>query len=256
MKGAESIFIDKKSKIGVLMLHGFSSTPDEFRELSLYLANKGFSISAPLMAGHGTSAKDMIKTTPFDWAESVRKAYMELKAKTGKVFLIGNSFGSDIAFWLINKFDNEQIGVVTLGAPIFLKHHFIILARLYTYGLIQKYYRKPRRIYKTDYTDMQDEITYPKIPIKCVRQFLRFIRREVMPVLDKIKIPALVVHSDEDKVIHPDSAIYIYEHLGSQAKRIYWYTGASHYMISDGKKGPQLFEKIYNFMQEVISGKL
>jgi carboxylesterase len=252
MKGAESIFIDKKSKVGVLMLHGFSSTPDELKELGAYLAGKGFTVSAPLMAGHGTSPEDMIKTCPADWAESVKKAYLELKQKTDKIFIVGNSFGSDLAFWLIKEFNNEQIGVVTLGAPIFLKHHFIILIRLYTYGLIQKFYRKPRRIYKTNYDDMQDEITYPKIPIRCVREFLSFIRREVMPNLKNVKIPALVVHSDADMVIHPDSATYIYEHLGSQAKRLYWYNGASHYMVSDGKKGPELFEKIYSFMQEVI----
>lgn len=36
MKGGEPIFIDKNSKVGILMLHGFSSTPNEFKELSLY----------------------------------------------------------------------------------------------------------------------------------------------------------------------------------------------------------------------------
>ena len=138
MKGGEPIFIDKNSKFGVLMVHGFTSTPAEFIELSTYFADRGFSVSAPLLAGHGTSPDDLIKTTPQDWTQSVKDAYLELKKKSENIFIIGDSFGSNLALWLAKEFNNEPTGIITLGAPIFLIHHKFIIFRYYLYGWLKK----------------------------------------------------------------------------------------------------------------------
>ncbi|MDP2741613.1 MAG: carboxylesterase, partial [bacterium] len=92
MKGVEEIFINKNSKIGVLMLHGFTSTPRQFKELSLYLSEKGYNVLAPLIAGHGTSPKDLMENSPKEWTESAKKAYFKLKGISEKVFIVGNSF--------------------------------------------------------------------------------------------------------------------------------------------------------------------
>ena len=126
MQGVEAIFINKNSKTGVLMLHGFSSTPRQFRELGAYLAEKGFNVSAPIIAGHGTSPEDFMKTSPKDWTKSTKDAYFELKNISEKVFIIGNSFGSNLGLWLAKELDNEPAGIVTLGAPIFLRYHNFI----------------------------------------------------------------------------------------------------------------------------------
>ena len=146
MKGAEEIYIDKKSKTGVLMLHGFSSTPDEFKELSVYMADKGFTVLAPLVAGHGTSPENFMRTTSKDWTDSVMSAYQRMKKNCNKIFIIGDSFGSNLGLWLTKELDNEPEGIITLGAPIFLKYHLFIVMRLYLYGWAKKYYHKPPRI--------------------------------------------------------------------------------------------------------------
>ncbi len=250
MKTTEPIFIDKKSKIGILMIHGFTSTPDQFKELSEFLAGKGFSVSAPLIAGHGTCSDDLAKTGPEDWKKSVKDGYLELKKVSSKIFIIGNSFGSNLGFWLVKELNNEPCAIVSLGAPIFLRYHNFTLCRLYTYGLIKKNYRKPRRIYRTDYTDFDDEITYPIIPSKSLRDFFNFIKNETIPSLNKIKIPIFVGQLDSDNVVKPKSATHIYEHVQSQFKRIYWFPGKSHVIMSHQKRD-QLFEKIYSFIKEI-----
>ena len=107
-----------------------------------------------------------------------------------------------------------------------------------------------RAFYKADYTDMIDEVTYPVIPIKCLRHFLNFIKKETRPNLCKIKIPALVAHSDTDPVINPRSATYIYERLGSPFKKIYWFQSNFHVMTVDGRR-LELFNKIFDFIKEV-----
>lgn len=249
MKCKESIFIDKKSQIGILMIHGFTSTPDQFKELSVFLANKGFSVSAPIIAGHGTNPADLEKTGPEDWKKSVKDAYLEFKKVSPKIFIIGNSFGSNLGFWLVKEFNNEPCAIVSLGAPIFMRYHKFTLCRLYTYGLIRKNYRKPRRIYRTDYTDFDDEVTYPIIPCKSLRDFFNFIKNETVPNLNKIKIPIFVGQSDSDNVVKPKSATYIYENVGSRFKRIYWFPGKAHVIMSHQRRD-ELFEKIYSFIKE------
>lgn len=254
MKGGKPIFINKNADTGILMIHGFSSTPDEFKDLAVFLAEEGYNVSAPLVAGHGTFPEDLNKTTPQDWVNSVKNAYLELKKVSKNVLVIGNSFGSNLAIQLTRETENEPLAVITLGAPIFLKHHKFILSRLYSYGFFVKYYRKPPRLYRTDFIDMIDEVTYPKIPIKSLRHFFRFIKKQTRPNLEQIKIPVLVVHSDTDPVVNPKSATYIYEHLGSDLKRIYWFRSKFHTPTVDENRS-ELFNKILDFIKEVQNNK-
>ena len=250
MKGGEPIFIDKKSKIGILMLHGFSSTPNQFKELADFISKKEFNVSAPLIAGHGTCPDDLAKTSGEDWKKSAEEAYLKLKKISEKVFIIGNSFGSNLGLWLVQKFNNEQEGIVTLGAPVFLRFHKILILRIYTYGWFKKYYGKPARIYETDNIDLSDEVTYPVIPIKSLRDFFRFIKKDTIPILPTIKIPALICNSVSDKVVHPRSATHIYKRISSASKKIYLYPSDAHTIMSGAHK-EDLFQKIQEFIKHV-----
>jgi carboxylesterase len=251
MKGGEPIFIDRKSKVGVLMIHGFTSTPRQFREAAKYLAGKGLTIYAPLVAGHGTTPEDLLKTTPEDWKRSMKEAYLELKSRVKKIVVIGNSFGGNLALYLAREFDSDTLaGVISLGMPIKLKYQSLIKARYYLYGWMKKYYQKPRRIYKTDYTDMIDEITYPVIPIKSIMDFFRLVREETIPNLEKIKTPILIMHANVDPVVSPKSAIYIYSHIGSPQKLLYWFNSNQHTITVESQRN-ELFEKAHNFIKEI-----
>ncbi len=249
MKGAEPIFINKNSKMGVLLIHGFSGTPYQFKELSSYLASKGLTVYTPLLAGHGTDPEDMIKTTPEDWKKSVKDAYYKLKEKSKKIIVIGNSFGGNLALWLAKELNNEPVGLVSLGTPIFMRFQWIIKLRLYLYGWTRKYYRKHQRIYKTDYTDMMDEVTYPVIPVKNIWEFFDFLENETFPNLDKVKVPTFIIHANVDPVVNPKSAVYIHQYLNSNHKMIYWFDSKEH--VITNRKNDELFERIYDFIKQV-----
>ncbi|MCX6723551.1 MAG: alpha/beta fold hydrolase [Candidatus Staskawiczbacteria bacterium] len=247
MEEASQIFINNNSEIGVLMLHGFSSTPRQFKELSAYLSAQGFNILAPVVAGHGTSPEVFAKTSPENWTKSAMDAYLKLKGISKKVFIVGNSFGSNLGLWLVKELNNEPAGIVTLGGAIFLRFHNFIKFRLATYGRFVKYYKKPVRLFRTDYTDMIDEVSYPVLPIKSVKEFMRFLDEETKPNLEKIKIPILIASASVDPVINPKSANYIFDNIGSQKKEIFWFNSTKHNIMGKGCEG--LFEKICEFIK-------
>lgn len=249
MNGGEPIFIDNNSKTGVLLLHGFSSVPRQFKELSEFISEKGFNIYAPLIAGHGTSYKDLMATGPKDWERSAMDAYLELKKISEKVFIIGNSFGSNLGLWIAKETNNEPAGIITLGAPIFFRFHKFSKIRLATYGRFWKFYKKPSRVYKADYTDMVDEVSYPILPVKSLKEVFSFLEEETIPSLKKVKIPILIASPDVDLVVHPKSGKYIFENIGSSIKEFFCYKSPEHGEVGRSCEG--LFEKIYDFLSSI-----
>src|SRR3989344_8099690 len=78
-----------------LLLHGFTSSPREFRDLSDYLAKKGISSYAPLLAGHGTSPERLAIIKYYQWIESIQANINMLEKSYNKIYLVGNSFGGN-----------------------------------------------------------------------------------------------------------------------------------------------------------------
>jgi carboxylesterase len=85
---------------GVLLLHGFAGTPPEMRPLGDELARRGFTVYAPLIAGHGTSPEDLERTGYRDWVASANDALDRLYQRCRLVGLAGQSMGATIALHL------------------------------------------------------------------------------------------------------------------------------------------------------------
>ncbi len=83
---------------GVLLLHGFTSTPQSVRHVGYELHMRtGFTITAPLLAGHGTSPEDLARTGHRDWIASAEAALHALQQRASRVIVAGLSLGGTIA---------------------------------------------------------------------------------------------------------------------------------------------------------------
>jgi len=250
MAGAEPFFIYPSTKVGVLLLHGFTSTPAQFMELAEYLAGKGISVYAPLLAGHGTKPDDLGKTTAKDWVESGQKYLDEFLDKVNKVFILGNSFGGNIAFKLSMDYPDKVAGVISIGTPVWIRGHHWRKYRAFTYGYIKKYWRKPRAFFRSTTPRLIDEITYSKIPSTAIREFFNFVNKS-FKMMPQVKVPTLLIQADIDPIVNPKSALRIHDCLGSKDKRICWINDSfSHSMMEDDNRG-KVYKKIYNFVEEI-----
>lgn len=250
MHGGGPFMIDQNADVGVLLLHGFTGTPHQFRELSRLLAERGYTVFSPVIAGHGTTPRELEQTTSGDWVQTAEAALQRLRARVRQVFVVGNSFGGNLAFWLAANHPEVISGVVSLGTAIRLRWHALHVARLYTYGWFIRYHRKLGREYKIDYIDLADEVSYPVIPLKSLREFHRFLRQKTIPTLSAVTAPTLLIQADEDKVVHPRSVQYIHEHVSSRYKKVCWLNSRYH-NLHESDRRDEIFRRIDAFIREL-----
>lgn len=252
MKGGEPLFIARGSEIGVLLLHGFTSTPHQFRELSRFLVQQNYTVYSPLIAGHGTTPRELAKTTAEDWIRSVEDSFQFLQHRVRRIFIVGNSFGGNLAFWLAHRFPDAIAGIVSLGTPVWLRLHWFNWLRTYTYGWFMTYHKKAGREYKIDYIDLADQVSYPVIPVKSLREFIRFLRTKTMRLVSQVRTPTLLLQADKDPVVHPRSVQFLHEHLGSDYKKVYWLNGRYH-NLPDSDRREEIFRLVKNFIDELTA---
>jgi carboxylesterase len=102
--------------VGVLVLHGFTGNPQSMRPLAEAFAGAGFTVSMPLLPGHGTRVEDMLSTRWTDWSSAAEEAYQQLAGRTRTVVVAGLSMGGTLAAWLGTR--HPQIAGLVLVNPL------------------------------------------------------------------------------------------------------------------------------------------
>ena len=87
---------------------------------------------------------------------------------------------------------------------------------------------------------------HPTETLKELSETLNNVRNEIDEVLD----PILVVQGENDEMINPQSANYIYENVDSDEKDIKWYANSGHVITIDKEK-EQVFEDVYSFLESL-----
>ena len=88
---------NKESRNGVYIIHGFTNTTYEIKELALYLSKKGFYTVANNLPGHGTTIEECNRCKYTDWLESVEQGVADMASRCDNVYIIGISMGSVLA---------------------------------------------------------------------------------------------------------------------------------------------------------------
>src|SRR3954462_7743212 len=101
---------------GVLVVHGFTGNPQSMRPLAEAFAAAGYTVSLPLLPGHGTKVEDMIPTRWRDWSVAAEDAYRELAGRSRSVVVAGLSMGGTLAVWLATR--HPEITGLVLVNPL------------------------------------------------------------------------------------------------------------------------------------------
>lgn len=231
---------------GVLLVHGFTGTPSEMRPLGEYLRERGYTVYAPLLAGHGTSPEEMKDTQWPDWWQSVLEAYDRLMREepVRQIVAVGLSMGGALVLNLARI--RPLAGVVPLCAPVWLQDSRHRLAGVLRW-VIPYHKRKGGKPAHIE----EHLVPYDRTPLRCISSLNRLIRH-VRSRLPGVEVPALIVQSKRDETVAPKSAEYIYNHISSGAKQLLWYEKSGHIITLD-KERERLFADIDSFARRVTA---
>jgi carboxylesterase len=249
IKGAE-LFFYKKGKVGILLIHGFSSTPHDLRELGKFLSNRDITVYAPLLKGHGTSVEDMATTTYKDWFGSAEKALLKLKKYSKKVFISGISAMGNLCILLAVK--HKVDGIILMGMPINFKRQRLVNVASIILPFLKKVKKYQNKWYHRDVEKeiIKKRITYNKISLKSAHEAIKMINHSIK-LLPKIRAPILIMQSTTDIQVSDNSPKYIYDHVSSNYKKIVWIPDSYHVFVVDKNK-LTAFREISNFIRDNI----
>ncbi len=233
MKDAEPIFLQGTKDIGVLLFHGWSSSPQEFNpsfteSTAKYLNSLGYTVYIPLHRGHGTEPADLLDIGWKEWLADARDAYNFLAQRVGKTVVGGMSMGANLA--LAIAAEKPVAGVIPMGTPIFFRFHYLGL--IWAWLLRNRRDLRHKRYRKKDAYIATRKVHYLQYPPTSAYEAI-YSRQRIKRILKNIKVPVLVMHSFHDNVVHPFSAPYIYRKIGSKDKRIYFVKKSYHSFTTD-----------------------
>jgi carboxylesterase len=245
MPGAGSYFFEGNA-IGVLLLHGFTGTPQNIRPIADHLARRGYTVAGPRLAGHGTAIADMIPTGPHDWLRSAGEGLAWVRQFARTIFVAGVSLGGTLAFGMALEHGDALAGVACINSP------FLDVAALEPLvkdpnapATVPAPWTDPRMLTKDP---SAAGIVYFEMPIAALGRGLAYAA-QVREQLGKIHIPALLFFSNDDAIIDPANGPYVLEHLGSTSKRLVHLTQSNHEATIDFDK-ERIALELEAFIQE------
>jgi carboxylesterase len=239
----------------VLCLHGFTGTPYEVAPLARGLASAGFSVSAPMLAGHGTNAATLAATHWQDWLASAEAAFAEPAREpraNGPVALAGFSMGALLALRLARLHPHSVSALVLMSTPLRLRDRQIALARAWSHlpGFLRRGPLATRRKRGgSDVTDDKVRAENPSLtemPLAGIVELIELaevVRRD----LTFIHMPTLVAHGERDQTIALQASFELAGSIASDVVERLWLPRSGHLVAVDVERA-QLCEAVVRFL--------
>ncbi len=212
---------------GVLLVHGFTATTSEVRPLAKALHQQGFTVSAPLLPGHGSQPAEMNRMRWQDWASAVEAAYVNLTRRCDQVVIAGESMGGLLSLYLASQ--HPEIAAVLTYAPAVVTGGAsqVIIANLV--APFVPIMRKPQGP-----PTPADELWqgYTVYPVRALTQLYR-LQSAVRRSLPLIRRPLLVVAGRLDTSVLPVTVDILSKEVRSTVKQIHWMEHSGHCVLLD-----------------------
>lgn len=221
-------FFLRGNEVGVVLLHGFTSTPQSIRYVGHELhRNAGVTVLAPLLAGHGLTPEELGQTGYQDWLDSAEKALEMISNQCSRVVAAGLSLGGTLALNLAARFSKQIDGIITINGSTGLYKPETALMMFddklpdFLSGIGSDIRHPERR-----------EICYERIPRSALRE--RFLLTNATgALLPMVRQPILVVQSRVDHVVSTANAVRIVKDVGSDEVHLLWLSESYHVATLD-----------------------
>ena len=245
-----SPFEFKKGDTGVLLIHGYTGTSREMLPLARYLSEHNISSYGILLPGHGSTPRELKKTTKEDWYKAAEDALIRMKKEYKTVYIAGFSIGSAIAIKLAANYQVD--GIALLSPAVYLKkkegemlsvESQIKLLNLFFF---YSYLKKPHPPDVKDPSVDESNPFYEFYPVNTLKHLINTMR-EARELLPKITCPILIIQSKGDIDLSDEGPEYIYKNAASTDKKVVWLERSGHIITLDYDRD-RVNEEVYMFV--------
>ncbi|MDX9999978.1 MAG: alpha/beta fold hydrolase [Polyangia bacterium] len=220
--------LPKHERLGVLLLHGFTSSLRTVDGLVPYLEAAGLPYRMPILRGHGTKWEDLQGVTAADWYADAEAALVDLAREVDAVAVVGLSMGGLVALELAMNHPMKVGAVVTVAGALRFKDPLTRLTPVL--AKVARSWPSPESF--NDLTLRSRSENYPRFTTDSFLSLYSY-SAEIEKRLGEVRSPICVLQSKTDQVIAPISANLIYERVASEHREIHWFKRSGHEMMQD-----------------------
>ncbi|MFF0952290.1 alpha/beta hydrolase [Rhizobium leguminosarum] len=242
-----SFFLEGTNGKAVVLVHGLTGAPAEMRLVARQFHRRGFSVYAPLLAGHGENEAVLRRSRWENWLDSVEAASDWLSERSDMVFAAGICVGGKLAMMAADR-NPLSIRAVAVYSPCF---HYDGWDVPRYYSLFSPHIRWISLIPFIDRLSFRET---PSLGIKDERMRrmvagmigegmletfpgrglieMHELGRALKARLPEMRTPTLILHSREDDLSGPGHAQYIASHIGGR-RELRWLDDSYHMIHVD-----------------------
>lgn len=232
--------------IGVLLVHGFTGTPQSMRPWAEHLAAAGYAVSLPRLPGHGTHWKELNATQWIDWYAHVEAAFNELRERCAQIFICGLSMGGALSLRLAEQHGDAVSGLVLVNPAINITD-----PRMKVLPVLCRLMPSLSAIGNDVADPAAREIAYDRNPLRALHSQSK-LWADVVAHLDLVTQPLLVFRSEQDHVVDPSSVAILKERVGSADAEFRTLTRSFHVATLD-YEAQEIFDASVEFIGRLSS---
>lgn len=240
-----SYYLEGTNGKGVLLIHGLTGIPAEMKFVARNLHRAGYSVYAPLLAGHGIDKETLIKTRWQDWLDDIVLDAEIFGKKVDALYTAGICVGGKLGM-LATRHANIQAAAIYSpcfrydgwNVPWYYKLAPVglpIVTRLpwwkdKSYSETESLGIKDERLRKF----MQDAETegviddFPALSLLEMYRLGEAMKRQ----LPDMTTPTLILHANEDDLSSPNNARIIASNIGAPHE-LHWIEDSYHMIHVD-----------------------
>ncbi|GAA4996050.1 alpha/beta hydrolase [Kitasatospora paranensis] len=208
LPGAEP-FHHEGGPVGVLLVHGFTGSPQSMRPWADYLAAAGLTVALPLLPGHGTRWQDMQATRWEDWYAEVDRELRVLTERCEQVFVCALSMGGGLALRLAARHGDAVSGLVLVNPSVRSDNPATVLL-----PVLRHLVPSLPGVANDIALEGSTELGYDRTPLHAAWSLSR-LWRTVQAELPDVRQPVLLLHSPQDHVVSPANSELVLARISS-----------------------------------------
>lgn len=233
-------------RVGVLISHGFTGQPASVKAWGEHLAALGYAVEVPRLPGHGTTWREMNRTSWEDWYGELARAFDRLCLDNDAVVVAGLSMGGALSLRLAADHPDRVSGVVVVNPAVATKRLDVRLLPVLKHlvpsmpGIIDDIKKEG-----------VEEHGYARTPLKAAHSMFR-----AWPVLaadlPRVTAPLLYFRSTVDHVVDELSEPLILGTVSSRDVAVVRLEESYHVATIDND-APMIFDRTAQFVARVTA---